>query len=256
VNEADLTNEKQLRKLIQKIKPKLIINAAAYTAVDHAEHDEVEAFKVNARGPQIIGEEATTVGATVIHYSTDYVFDGKKKSPYKEKDKTNPLSVYGSSKLQGEKLLMAACYRSIILRTSWVVSEHGDNFLKKILNFAKEKDISAKLLASLTQKIAKEYILKEGRDVPYGIYHVTASGKTNWFAYAKLVLTEAIKLGDTFRVTPDLVLATTSDKYPTIAKRPLNSLLNTELFKETFNMTLPSWEEDVLEIIKTQHKSS
>ena len=141
IQDADLTNEKQLRKLIQNIKPSVIINAAAYTAVDQAEGNEIMAFKVNARGPQIIGEEATTVGASVIHFSSDYVFDGTKKSPYKETDKTNPLSVYGASKLEGEKLLMQACTESIIIRTSWVVSDTGQNFLKTIIKLARDREI-------------------------------------------------------------------------------------------------------------------
>ena len=128
--DADLTDEGKLRQIIQDIKPAVIVNAAAYTAVDRAETEEALAFKVNARGPQISGEEATTIGAAVIHFSSDYVFDGTKEGAYMETDKTNPLSVYATSKLEGEKLLMKACDRSLVLRTSWVVSHHGGNFLK------------------------------------------------------------------------------------------------------------------------------
>ena len=264
--ECDLTNEKKLRKLIQEIKPQIIINAAAYTAVDHAESDEVGAYKVNARGPQIIGEEATTVGASVIHFSTDYVFDGKKKSPYKETDKTNPLSVYGSSKLQGEKLLMQACTESIIIRTSWVVSDHGNNFLKSILRLAREKDslrivsdqvgvpTSAHLLADVTKMLVTQLCHGDRKSFPFGIYHVAPSGQTNWFEYAKFVIGKAMELGDTFRVTPDMVHSITTHDYPTPAKRPLNSRLETSLFEKQFSMTLPPWEEGVFAIIRALYK--
>ena len=266
-NEADLTNEKQLRKLIQEIKPNVIVNAAAYTAVDQAEHDEVEAFKVNARGPQIIGEEAVAASATVIHYSTDYVFDGKKKSAYKETDKTNPLSVYGSSKLQGEKLLMAACPQSIILRTSWVVSDHGNNFLKTMLKLAHERDAlrivsdqvgvptSAHLLADVTVMLVEKLKVEDLKNFPFGIFHVAPSGKTNWYEYAKLVIEEAIKLGDTsFRVTPDMIHPIETKDYPTPAKRPLNSALDTSYFEKQFSIILPTWEEGVFAIIKSLYK--
>ena len=264
--EGDLTNEKQLRKLIQEIKPQIIINAAAYTAVDQAEGDEISAFKVNARGPQIIGEEATTVGASVIHFSTDYVFDGKKKSSYKETDKTNPLSVYGSSKLQGEKLLMEACSHSIILRTSWVVSDHGNNFLKTMLKLAKEKDslrivsdqvgvpTSAYLLAHVTKRLVTQLCHGDRKTFPFGIYHVAPSGQTNWFEYAKLVIGKAMEMGDTFRVTPDMVHSIKTKDYPTPAKRPLNSRLDTSRFEKEFSMTLPPWEEGVFAIIKSIYK--
>ena len=264
--EADLTNEKQIRKLIQEIRPSIIINAAAYTAVDHAETDEAGAYKVNARGPQIIGEEATTLGASVIHYSTDYVFDGKKKSPYKETDQTNPLSVYGSSKLQGEKLLLAACPQSLILRTSWVVSDHGQNFLKTMLKLAHERDAlrivsdqagvptSAHLLADVAKRLIHQLKAEDSQNFPFGVYHVAPKGETTWYDYAKLVIGEAIKLGDTFKVTPDIIHPIKTRDYPTAAKRPLNSCLDSSLFEKQFSMALPAWEEGVFAIIETLYK--
>ena len=266
--DADLADEKKLRKLIWEIKPEVIINAAAYTAVDHAESDEVSAFKVNARGPQIIGEEATSLGASVIHFSTDYVFDGKNASPYKETDHTNPLSVYGASKLQGEKLLLKACRESIILRTSWVVSDHGNNFLKTMIRLAHEKDslrivndqvgvpTSAHLLADVTKMLIKKLRVEGKTHFPFGIYHVAPHGKTNWFEYARFVIEKAIILGDTFRVTPDMMHSIKTQDYPTPAKRPLNSILDTSLFEKTFSMTLPPWEEGVFAIIRALYGGS
>ena len=265
-NDADLGNEKQLRKLIQEIKPRLIINAAAYTAVDDAENDEVSAYKVNARAPQIIGEEATTVGASVIHFSTDYVFDGTKKSPYKEKDKTNPLNVYGASKLQGEKLLLTACSRSLILRTSWVVSDHGQNFLKTMLRLAHERDAlrvvsdqegvptSAHLLADVSRMLVNKLTFQDLKDFSFGVYHVAPHGKTNWYEYAKFVIGGAIKLGDTFKVTTDMIHPIKTENYPTPAKRPLNSCLDSSLFEREFSITLPAWEEGVFAIMKALYK--
>jgi dTDP-4-dehydrorhamnose reductase len=261
--ECDLTNEKKLRKLIQDIKPQIIINAAAYTAVDHAEGNELMAFKVNARGPQIIGEEATTVGASVIHFSTDCVFDGKNKSPYKETDKTNPLGVYGASKLQGENLLVQACAESIIIRTSWVVSDHGQNFLKTMLKLAHERDVlhivsdqvgvpsSAQLLADVSKMLVNKLKTNHKNNFPFGIYHVVPSGETNWYEYAKLVIHEAMKLGNTFKVSPEMIHAIRTKDYPTRALRPLNSRLDTSLFERTFSMTLPPWEEGVFAIMKS-----
>jgi dTDP-4-dehydrorhamnose reductase len=263
---ADITNEKQLRKLIQHIKPSVIINAAAYTAVDQAEGNEVLAYKVNARGPQIIGEEATIVGASVIHFSTDYVFDGTKKTPYKETDKTNPLSVYGASKLEGEKLLMQACPQSIILRTSWVVSDHGQNFLKTMIRLAKDREVlrvvsdqrgvatSAHLLADVSKMLVNKLNTDDRKNFPFGIYHVAPKGETNWYAYAKLVIHEAMKLGDTFSVSPEMMHAIQTKDYPTRAQRPLNSRLDTSLFEKEFSMTLPPWEEGVFAIIRALYK--
>ena len=265
-SDADIANEKQLRNLIQEIKPSIIINAAAYTEVDQAEFDEIKAFEVNAQSLKVIGEEANILGASVIHFSTDYVFDGKKKSPYKETDKTNPLSVYGTSKLKGEKLLIAACPQSIILRTSWVVSDHGNNFLKTIIRIAHERNVlcivddqegtptSAYLLANISKMLVEKLRTEDIKNFPFGIYHVTSRGQTNRFELAKLVVLEAIKLGDTFKVTPDLIKPVKTKDYPTQAKRPLNSRLDTSLFEKNFSITLPPWEEEVFAIMKLMYK--
>jgi dTDP-4-dehydrorhamnose reductase len=263
--EADLTNERQLRQLIQDIKPAVIVNAAAYTEVDRAESDEVMAFKVNARGPQILGEEATTMGAAVIHFSSDYVFDGLKKGAYVETDKTNPLSVYAASKLEGEKLLIKACARSLILRTSWVVSHHGGNFLKTMLRLAHEREVlrvvadqhgvptSAHLLAE-TSRMLIEKLSQDPEHFPYGIYHVASKGETTWFDYARFVISEAIKRGDTFKLDLDNIQPIKTEEYPLPAKRPQNSRLDTSYFEETFGVTLPSWESGILAIMDQLYK--
>ena len=240
--QMDLTNARSITDMVASRPWSAVINCAAYTAVDQAESNKLMAFKVNARGPQIIGEEATTVGASVIHFSSDYVFDGTKKSPYKETDKTNPLSVYGASKLEGEKLLMQACSQSIVLRTSWVVSDQVG------------VPTSAHLLADVSMMLVNRLYADDRKDFPYGIYHIAPGGKTNWCDFARLVITEAITLGDTFKVTPDMVLSIKTKDYPTAAKRPMNSRLDTSLFERTFSMTLPPWEEDVFAIMKSLYR--
>ena len=259
-HEVDLTNERKLRQLIQDIKPAVIVNAAAYTAVDRAETEEALAFKVNARGPQILGEEATTIGAAVIHFSSDYVFDGTKDGAYVETDKTNPLSVYGASKLEGEKLLLKACAQSIILRTSWVVSHQGSNFLKTMLKLAHEREVlrvvadqhgvptAANLLAEML-KMLIEKLSADSEHFPFGIYHLAPTGETTWFDYAKFVIDEAMKRGETFKLSLDNVHAIKTEEYPLPAKRPQNSRLDTTHFRTTFGVTLPSWESGILAIM-------
>jgi dTDP-4-dehydrorhamnose reductase len=263
--EADLTDERKLRQLIQDIKPDVIVNAAAYTAVDRAETEEAQAFKVNARGPQILGEEATTIGATVIHFSSDYVFDGTKDGAYVETDKTNPLSVYAASKLEGEKLLLKACAQSIILRTSWVVSHHGGNFLKTMLKLAHEREVlrvvsdqhgvptSANLLAQMS-KMLIEKLSVDPKDFPYGVYHLAPTGETSWFDYARFVIGDAMKRGDTFKLSLDNIHAIKTEEYPLPAKRPQNSRLDTTRFQTTFGVTLPSWESGILAIMDELYK--
>jgi dTDP-4-dehydrorhamnose reductase len=263
--EADFTDERQLRSLIQDIKPAVIINAAAYTDVDRAETEQLSAFKVNARGVEILGEEAATLGASVIHFSSDYVFDGTKEVAYIETDRTNPLSVYGASKLEGERLLQKACARSIILRTSWVVSNYGDNFLKTMLKLAHEREVlrivsdqqgvptSAQLLAD-TSQILIEKLSSDHEHFPYGIYHVAPMGETTWFGFAKFVIAEAMKRGDIFKLELENIQPIRAEEFPLPAKRPKNSKLDSSHFKETFGVTLPSWETGILAIMDELYK--
>ena len=265
-SEFDLSNEAQVRERIQTIRPDIIINAAAYTAVDRAETDEATAFAVNANGPKIIGQEATKVGAVVIHFSSDYVFDGKKKRPYVESDKTNPLGNYGASKLQGEKLLLDACPQSIILRTSWVVSSHGANFAKTMLKLAAERETlnvvadqfgaptPAKLLAKAATLLVAKLAQAGKAKFPFGCYHFAPSGETNWCDYARFVIGESIKLGAQLKLAPGNIRPIRTDEYPTPAKRPHNSRLDCGLFQKTFDFTFPSWESGILGIIQDLHK--
>jgi len=266
-SEFDLSNAQQIRERIQTIRPSIIINAAAYTAVDRAETDEVNAFAVNAYGPQIIGQEAAKIGAVVIHFSSDYVFDGKKDAPYVESDKTNPLGMYGASKLQGEKLLLESCPQSIILRTSWVVSSHGANFAKTMLKLAAEREslnvvadqfgvpTPAKLLAQAAMTLVAKLEQDGQSEFPFGCYHFAPSGETNWCDYARFVIGESVKLGAALNLAPDNIRPIRTEEYPTPAKRPHNSRLDCSLFQKTFDFTFPSWESGIVEIIQDIYKA-
>lgn len=260
--ECDLSDEAALRSLIQTVKPDGIINPAAYTAVDKAETDTEQARKVNTDAPRIMGEEASKLGAFVIHFSTDYVFEGVGEQFYKESDTTNPQNVYGLTKRDGEHALQQSCPQSLIMRTSWVVGAHGGNFAKTMLRLAAEREglsvvadqygapTSAALLADVTAQLVGRIKQQGQQRFPFGLYHVVASGVTNWHAYAQFVIAEAIKAGKAMKVQPETIKPIASSDYPVPAKRPANSRLDTSLFQKTFNLQLPHWEHGVSHVLK------
>ena len=260
--DCDLADADAIRALVRRVAPAVIVNPAAYTAVDKAEADRDTAFAVNAGAPRVFGEEAARLGALVVHYSTDYVFDGTKEGSYAETDRPDPQSVYGSTKYAGELALAEANPRHLILRTSWVVGAHGGNFAKTMLRLAAEREqlsvvadqfgapTSAALLADLSAHLVRQY-LREGTDgFPYGTYHVAGSGETSWYDYARFVIAEALAAGKTLKVHPDAVKALTSADYPTPAKRPANSRLDTTRFCTAFGLRLPPWQESVRHVLQ------
>jgi dTDP-4-dehydrorhamnose reductase len=259
---CDLSDESALRSLIREITPDGIINPAAYTAVDKAESDPGSARKINCDAPRIMGEEASACGAFVFHYSTDYVFEGVGNQFYKETDATNPQNVYGQTKLAGERALLSACQRSLIMRTSWVVGAHGANFAKTMLKLASERDAlsvvadqfgaptSAALLADITAQLIGRIKHQVDETFPYGLYHVVAAGVTNWHEYGRFVIAEAIKAGKAMKVSADMVKPITTSDYPVPAKRPSNSRLNTTLFQDTFDLRLPDWKQGVSHVLQ------
>jgi dTDP-4-dehydrorhamnose reductase len=240
----------------------VIVNPAAYTAVDKAESDQAAAHAVNTQAPRILGEEGARLGALVLHYSTDYVFDGTKEGAYVEGDVPNPQSVYGSSKREGEVALAGANARHLILRTSWVVGAHGGNFAKTMLRLAAERErlsvvadqfgapTSAALLADLSAQLVRQYQRCEGEDFPYGIYHTVAAGETTWYDYARFVIGEALAAGKTLRTVPDAIEPLRTEQYPTPARRPANSRLDTSHFRDTFGLRLPPWQEGVRHVLQ------
>jgi dTDP-4-dehydrorhamnose reductase len=259
--DCDLADADALRALVRRVAPDVIVNPAAYTAVDKAESDPAGAQAVNAVAPGVLGEEGARLGALVVHFSTDYVFDGKQDAPYAEGDATAPQSVYGSSKLAGELALAAANPRHLVLRTSWVVGAHGGNFAKTMLRLAGERaqlnvvadqfgaPTSAALLADVTAQLIGQYRRADAAAFPYGTYHVTASGATSWHAYAQFVVAEALAAGKTLKAGPDAILPLATADYPTPARRPANSRLDSALFQRTFGLRLPPWQDGVRHVL-------
>lgn len=260
--DCDLANADAIRSLVRQVRPDVIVNPAAYTAVDKAESERATAFAVNAAAPGIFGEEAAQLDALVIHYSTDYVFDGSKLGAYTEDDAPNPQSIYGQSKFGGELALARANPRHLILRTSWVVGAHGGNFAKTMLRLAAERErldvvadqygapTSAALLADVTAQLVRQYQREGKTGFPYGTYHVVSGGETTWCEYARFVIAEALAAGRSLKTTPGAVNAIATAAYPLPAKRPANSRLDTRHFRNTFSFVLPHWQDGLRHILQ------
>ena len=265
----DLTNPDAIRQFIDQTKPDIIINPAAYTAVDKAESEPDLAYQINTIAPEVLASMAIELDIPLIHFSTDYVFDGLKKEAYVETDKTNPQSVYGKTKCESEEKIRTHT-KHIILRTSWVFGVHGNNFLKTMMRLMQEKEslnivgdqwgapASASMLSDVTFKIV-DTIFKDKNFNIFGTYHVTNDGETNWFEYASLIAAEAIQLGLKVKCEPHHIHSILTSEYPTLAKRPLNSRLNCDKLKKTFMFDLPDWKDEVKKHVKTfsvlSHKS-
>jgi dTDP-4-dehydrorhamnose reductase len=260
--DCDLADADAIRSLVQRVQPQLIVNPAAYTAVDKAESDSDQAHAINAIAPGVLGEEAAKLDAAVVHYSTDYVYDGSKEGRYVETDATAPRSVYGRTKLDGERALQAATPQHVVFRTSWVVGAHGGNFAKTMLRLAADREelkvvadqfgapTSAALIADVTAHVARQ-LLREGKHgFPFGIYHLAAGGETSWHAYAQFVIGEAIRLGKPLKASPERVLPIPASAYPTPAARPQNSRLDTSRLRQAFGLHLPDWQHGVRHILQ------
>ena len=256
---GDLGDLTGLARTIRAVAPAVIVNAAAYTAVDRAESDVPGAARINAQAPAVMAQEATTLGAWLLHYSTDYVFDGSGTRPWTEDDTTGPLSVYGQTKLAGEQAVQRHA-RHIILRTSWVYGARGGNFAKTMLRLAAERDTlnviadqygaptSAELLADVSAHILKNALHHPAHA---GLYHCAAAGETSWHGYACWVLEQARALGWALKVPASTAVhAIPTSSYPTPATRPLNSRLNTQRLRATFGLVLPPWQHGVLRMLQ------
>ncbi len=252
---GDISHLEKLANAIRTVKPDVIVNAAAYTAVDKAESDDTLAFALNALAPETIALEARRLGAWLIHYSTDYVFGGYGDTPFYEEDTPCPLNAYGQHKLVGEHMIDRMCQRYLIFRTSWVYGAHGNNFAKTMLRLGQEKaqlkvindqvgaPTGAELIADVTAHAIRHVTcLGKEADALAGIYHLTASGETTWFEYAKHVLAHAQQTKSAIKIKATEVLPIATHDYPTPARRPLNSRLNTFKLQSTFRLTLPHWQ--------------
>lgn len=249
--------EQTLKPLIQSFQPHAVVNAAAYTAVDKAETDHDTARRVNAHSVGLLAELAQSVNAVLVHYSTDYVFDGTSDTPLAEDDPPNPLSVYGQSKWLGECAVRQHCSRHLILRTSWVVGAHGQNFLKTMLRLAGERDglrvvadqigvpTSTELLSCVTVTMLQAMLQAESNDKRFGTYHVAASGETSRHAFAQYVIAGAIRRGAQLKAKPESIEPIPASAYPLPAPRPANSRLNTDKVCTNFRVALPTWQEGV-----------
>lgn len=255
---GDFKNLEGLRESIQQIRPDVIVNAAAQTAVDKMEDEAELAYLVNAQAPALIAEEANKLNALMVHYSTDYVFDGSGTKPWLETDTTNPLSVYGKSKLEAEQAIIQSGCDYLIFRTSWVYAARGRNFAKTMYRLAKERDTlnviadqvgaptGAELIADVTAHVIP--VALNDHSVS-GIYHLVASGEVSWHGYASFVLDYCRNRGVEFLVKPDAVTPVPTSEFPTPASRPLNSRLNTTKLQKTFNLTLPNWQNGVIHML-------
>jgi len=260
-NALDLTDVSALRSSIRKIKPDLIVNAAAYTAVDRAEDEQEVARAVNAAAPAVIAEEARAVYAAVVHYSTDYVFDGEKSGPYNESDVPRPLSTYGSSKLAGEQAIIAAGIPHLILRTSWIYGARGVNFMRTILRLAHEREelrvvgdqfgaptwcrsVALATFSILRTLCASGRLDRNRFSTVSGLYHVTAGGETSWHGFARAILAEYAgreMFKETAKLKTQRVIPIPSSEYPSRARRPRNSILSNDKIARTFGVATADW---------------
>lgn len=261
---GDLNDLDGLQRTVQALRPDVVVNAAAYTAVDRAESEPDAARRVNTLASGALAEACAAHGAWLLHYSTDYVFDGSSTQPWTESDPTGPLGVYGQTKLEGEQRVQAGCSKHLIFRTSWVYGRHGQNFAKTMLRLGQERDslsvvsdqygvpTGAQWLAQTSAAVLQKIWRNGGPDAHSawaGIYHVCPRGETSWHAYAQWLLAQARAMGFTLRTEAHQVLPIASAQYPTAARRPLNSRLSCEKFDSVFGLPRPDWQAGVRQLL-------
>lgn len=255
---GDFANPAGIADTVRALRPDIIVNAAAHTAVDKAESEPDLARLLNATTPGVLAEEAARLGAWLVHYSTDYVFDGSGSRPWVETDAPAPLSVYGRTKLEGEQLIQQSGCQHLILRTSWVYAARGGNFAKTMLRLAQERErltviddqwgapTGADLLADVTAHAIRHL---QQRPEDAGLYHLAAGGETNWNLYAKYVLAQAQQAQPAIKLVANEVAPVPTSAFPTPAVRPHNSRLNTSKLQTTFGLTLPHWQQGVARML-------
>ena len=264
--QLDFSDKDAIRRVVRAIQPDLIINPAAYTAVDKAESEPDLAYAINAIAPQVLAEEAAELNAAMIHFSTDYVYDGSKIENYVETDAVNPLSVYGKSKLAGELAINAVGLPHLILRTSWVYGAYGKNFLKTIIRLASERE-SLRIVAdqfgaptsseSITDAVIELLNTWQPLDTNQtGIYHFTNQGKTSWHGFSSEIVSEYNRLAankslQMLKANVENIEPITTADYPTPAARPANSTLSNQKLKQVFNVSLPSWQKGLQQVMQS-----
>ncbi|MBX3669142.1 MAG: dTDP-4-dehydrorhamnose reductase [Rhodocyclaceae bacterium] len=259
---ANFERPDSLAEVVARHRPDAIVNAAAYTAVDRAEGDVARARCVNAEAPAVLAAAAARLGAWLVHYSTDYVFDGNKPAPYVETDPTDPASVYGATKLEGERAIAASACRHLILRTSWVFAARGANFAKTMLRLARERDELKVVADQIGAPTGAEFIADATALMLYrlahdaglaadasGIYHLSGGGAVSWYDYARFVIERARAAGAPIKVEPARVLPIATADYPTPARRPANSRLDCSKIGSIFGIYAPAWETQVARLV-------
>lgn len=255
---GDFTNPEGIAQTVRAVAPDIIVNAAAHTAVDQAESEPELARDLNALAPGVLAHEARRSGAWLVHYSTDYVFDGSGGTPRSETDATGPLNVYGKTKLEGETAIRCSGCKHLIFRTSWVYAARGGNFAQTMLRLAQERDrlsvihdqigapTGADLLADVTA-----HALRTARQRPElgGLYHLVASGQTSWYDYARFVIDHARQAGMDIKVAPESIHPVPTSAFPTAARRPLNSRLDSRKLQTTFDLHLPQWQDGITRML-------
>ena len=255
---GDFTRPQEIVATVRAVSPHVIVNAAAHTAVDRAESEPQLVHTINAFVPGALAQEAKRLDALLVHYSTDYVFDGTGDRPWIETDATGPLNVYGASKLQGEDLIRQAGCKHLIFRTSWVYAARGGNFARTMLKLAAERDslsviddqIGAPTGAELLADVTAHAIRMTAREPGLcGLYHLVASGETSWHGYARFVLEHARRSGVPLKVVPEAIRAVPSSEFSSAARRPLNSRLDTGKLQQAFGLNLPPWQNGVARML-------
>lgn len=260
--ECNLADQNALRALVQATQPDIIVHPAAYTAVDKAESEPELAYAINGVAPGILGEEAAKTGALVVHYCTDYVFDGTKQTHYTEEDAPSPLSVYGKSKAAGTQALCQQTAHHLVFRTSWVFSAHGGNFVKTMLRLAAEREslnvvddqsgapTSAALVADVTAQIIGQYRRAARHSFPFGLYNLVAAGETSWCGFARAIVGAAHQAGQPLKLKPKNINPIATAEYPLPAPRPANSRLATGKLEQTFDLRMPPWQEGLNHVLQ------
>jgi dTDP-4-dehydrorhamnose reductase len=258
---GDFTNLTGLAETVQSVRPDVIVNAAAHTAVDKAEGEPELVRTINALAPAVLARQAAALGAWLVHYSTDYVFDGSGERPWRELDATGPLNIYGLTKLEGEQAVANSSCKHLVFRTSWVYAARGGNFAKTMLRLAKERDrlsvindqvgapTGAELLADVTAHALRQVNASPDGARLAGLYHLSASGQTTWHGYASFVLETALKLGVPLKASPATIDPVPTSNFPTPAQRPLNSRLDTRKLQRAFNLVMPPWQQGVARML-------
>ena len=255
---GDFTRLEDIIQTIHSVSPDIIVNAAAYTAVDKAESESALAHTINTQAPKILAQESLKIGAWLVHYSTDYVFDGNGTKPWKETDPTAPINFYGSTKLEGEKAVINSGCKHLIFRTSWIYYARGENFIKTMIRLAQSRDhlsviddqIGAPTGAELLADVTAHSICTALRQPQVsGLYHLAAKGEISWYGYANFVLDKARQSGIKLQVQAENIQPVTTDAFPQTARRPRNSRLNTRKIEHTFDLTLPLWQTGVTRML-------